>query len=1150
MNQRKKDRRTSRLALIGLLTWFSCHQHSEAKRRSNGPSIQHRVKSSRRVVNYGISPGRTHESNARRNSFRRSSTKTTAGNDATRNLRQELHPGEDSYWVFPAPESHDIRLTQQEQQRNSNSDERRGGSLFRRLYDQFVGEELLPPEDYSSETNDIFNSGITTNNVTAEVEFEGITESNGSNFDDEGEKYTNGSKSAATATDTTGQTTESVVYTKGDSGPDNDYDATESDGNSTTPQQEYTNPQFQPLRIRAILAKDSGNGGLLNDTEREILFYEMLSPALLAWSSSLRVDPVVGNLTVDVDQLLDGETCGPGIDSGLPSIRVPLQHTTEGIPETDTIVYLSLGFTVPNGDDDAGKNRNDTNAFHDTDDDWKTEDRENREDEKLSNSIQPDRDGPNGEVSGRVKERLPPNEYGGQRRYLTTFADPSLISSLQNYISNETTTTAINICTGDYLAAASYCSTDQYDRPTAALLHICIDDHFFDPKHLQRNIMTIIHELGHALGFNALSMAHFRRPDGTPYTPRDENGNVPDSTFECTGPETEHQIATLPLPSEEVLKFRNVRGGVRVAEIVTPSVVQVVRNQFDCQLLTGAELESSEGNPLSSLTVEGAGCIGDHWERRLFSSDVMNPIVDDIEYSTRISTMTLAYFADSGWYQVDLSNADVASGWGRGAGCHFVNDTCINEFGDVPPQNAPFFCNEVSHDVAGLSLAQNIHGCTPDLSRKAKCSIGQYDLDLPEAYQYFNSTYGSDVGGSDTLMDFCPVYDGYDNGLCSSPESETVIRANEVERFGLRNSRCLIGNVFPFFRNTALCLPIACVLEDRSLRIKVGEEWHICDLADQTIQSGNLNITCPDPRRICPTFFCPYDCLGTGGECDYISGKCLCRYKNATHPGETVLDVCGIVEEVDETVNLTSTSATTTRRPIIQRKGTIDSLMPPSDTKISDYYVSDVLHLDERRPFMGGWGVLFLSITVLTLVSFFIVLFLFRDPLKDFTSRTCDNLKFWRRKQFDSGDDEAGIGRGGNIDDHTRDKHKMVASVLVDMRIRESDNNNNNSGLINWRWRRRRRDRRDVNESLAETDGRMTDSEIASSAPPEMSDSMSEVSSRQLSDLEIDLNGDCEDEPRVFDKEVDLLAQGAAEPPSLEQPAIIRRRRFVPIMFS
>ena len=316
---------------------------------------------------------------------------------------------------------------------------------------------------------------------------------------------------------------------------------------------------------------------------------------------------------------------------------------------------------------------------------------------------------------------------------------------------NKNTSEPINICTGDYLAAASYCSSDQYDRPTAALLHICIDDTFFEPKHLQRNILAIMHELGHALGFNSLSMAHLRRPDGTPYTPRDKNGDVPDRAIECTGPGKEHQSAMVALPAEDILRFREVRGGVRVAEIVTPSVLQVVRNQFDCQLLTGAELESGEGSPLSVSGDEG--CIGDHWERRLFSSDLMNPVVDDLEYSTRISTLTLAYFADSGWYQVDLSNADVASGWGRGAGCSFVNDTCINENGEVPPQNAPFFCNEVPS--TGFSMSANIHGCTPDLSRKATCSIGQYDLDLPPAYQYFNSTYGADVGGSDSLMDFC-----------------------------------------------------------------------------------------------------------------------------------------------------------------------------------------------------------------------------------------------------------------------------------------------------------------------------------------------------------------------------------------------------------
>mmetsp|Transcript_20271 Transcript_20271/g.56357 ORF Transcript_20271/g.56357 Transcript_20271/m.56357 type:complete len:512 (-) Transcript_20271:81-1616(-) len=510
----------------------------------------------------------------------------------------------------------------------------------------------------------------------------------------------------------------------------------------------------------------------------------------------------------------------------------------------------------------------------------------------------------------------------------------------------------------------------------------------------------------------------------------------------------------------------------------------------------------------------------------------MNPIVDDIEYSTRISTLTLAYFADSGWYQVDLSNADVASGWGRGAGCQFVNDTCINESGDVPPQNAPFFCNEVSFDgIPGLSAAQSIHGCTPDLSRKARCSIGEYDLDLPKAYQYFNSTYGSKVGGSDTFMDFCPVYDGYDNGLCSSPESATVIRANEIERFGLRNSRCLVGNVYPFYRNTALCLPIACVLEDRTLRVKVGEDWHICEHADKAIESETVKITCPDPRRICPTFFCPYDCLGTRGECDYNSGKCLCRYENATEPGQTFLDVCGIEEETQELEIRNTTASTTTLRPILHKKGKIDSLMPPADTKISDYYVSDVYHLDSHPRLIDAWGLLILSITALVLVSFLVVLFFFRKPLLEGTTFTRNIIRFWKRKRWDPRADD-GIGIGGSIHGSTRDKHKMVASVLVDMRIRRNDESNNS------RWRRRETGRRDLNESLAETDGRMTDSEVASSAAPAMSDSLSEISSRQMNDetmSDFEEDGD-ENNGSHNEEEASHLSQ---------EPAIMRRRRFV-----
>jgi hypothetical protein len=699
-------------------------------------------------------------------------------------------------------------------------------------------------------------------------------------------------------------------------------------------------------------------------------------------------------------QLIDGATCGPGKNSGLPSLPIPSLHLTEGIPDTDMIVYLSLEFV----------NFNTTNSTTD-----------------------------NPEVP-----------------------------------MNATTINATSICSGDSLAAASFCSTDQYDRPTAALLHICVDGTFFYASKRQRNVLTLMHELGHALGFNALSMAHFRHPDGSPYTPRTPEGDIPDSTIECTGLASKPSWATVALPSQDILQFRTVRGGVRVAELVTPSIVQVVRNQFDCQFLTGAELESGEGLPLAG---EGQGCIGDHWERRLFSSDLMNPVIDDVEYSTRISTLTLAYFADSGWYQVDLSNAQVAAGWGRGAGCPFVNDACIEKNGEVPVANADFFCNEIP-TIQSRSTATEIHGCTPDLSRKAVCSIGQYDLDLPSEYQYFNLTYGSDVGGDDPFMDYCPVYSGFDNGLCSSLENEQYVKANAVERYGERNSRCLVGSIHPHENSkTALCLPIACVIEDRTLRVKLDRVWHLCSEAGQQLQSGDVTVDCPDPRRICPTFYCPYDCLGTGGVCDYNSGKCLCEYESEDSE-ETAWQVCGLAEENGEP---SKNSFGPFLRPV---EHVNDKAIPHPDSPLSDYYVPTARSLEETKPrLLEPW-----AIAVVAGVAGFVLL---SSALFGF---------FWRRGKRQEPETNHHIHMGMN-----RNKDKMLAAVLVDMRI---------------------------HESLAETDEHLSESEA------NVSERSLETSSRRSETLsEADIS---QEDIIIVEEEEEDDIEGVTEGPQL-----IRRRRVV-----
>lgn len=848
----------------------------------------------------------------------------------------------------------------------------------RRLFDQFIGEDV------------VMESNVTSVNLTTEV-------------------------SNATLNETAIFTTGALL-------------GLNSSGVNATQNETET---FQPIRLRAILAEVAGNGGLLTDSQREELFLEILSPALLSWSNALRVDPVVGNLTVDVTQLLDGETCGPGIDSGLPSIRVPVTHLVEGIPDTDMIVYLSIGLAIP----PQTIITNGTEGF--------------------------------GQISG------------GDHSVLVASI---LRNETEEFLQNST---ANSICNGDFLAAASFCSTDQYDRPTAALLHICIDETFFDPNRRYQNTLTLMHELGHALGFNSLSMAHFRRVDGTPYTPR-VDGDVPDKEIECTGPQAERRRAKVALPSEEILKFREVRGGVRVAELVTPSVVQVVRNQFGCQVLTGAELESGEGLPLRTAE-EGFACIGDHWERRLFSGDLMNPVVDDLDYSPRISTLTLAYFADSGWYQIDLSGSRMASGWGRGAGCGFVNDACIGENGQVPPQNAPFFCNEIS---GSLSTASDVDGCTPDLSRKATCSMGHHDLDLPWEYRYFKNTYGSDVGGKDPFMDYCPVYLGYENGLCASAATKEYMLANDIERFGERNSRCLLGNIDAYSRNTALCLPIACVMEDRTLRIKVDKTWYVCEESDQVVGDGGITVICPNPRRICPTFYCPYDCLGTGGQCDYVTGECLCVRTDIIVEGRPpVLGHCG--EDTKSQANLGNGAFLTVPEP-----NEDDQVTPYPDSPFSDYYVAserELLQSADRT--LDAWMIFTIAGVGAALLSILICWRYRQNPADSEWSQT------WFRRP---NDEQPPAAFDETIN---RNKDKMLATVLVDMRIRA------NAGGA---------------QSIADTDEQLTESEATGETP---SESMSEFSGRRSESVS-DVDTSVDDFP---DDEVQEVQEGAM---------VIRRRRL------
>lgn len=577
---------------------------------------------------------------------------------------------------------------------------------------------------------------------------------------------------------------------------------------------------YQPIRIRAGFVLDPSSGYHYLSTEQRDYIMKMIKPTLNNWSQALSVPRIVGNLTIDLSQLYDGLSCGPGIGSGMPSVVVPDDHLTKGVPGIDLMVYLSVGFH-----DDFSP------YYYSTEDETSTM-------SPSSSLTQPSNDNDYGWVDF-VNYTGPSPFFQSQDEKNTTntnFIAPNVTmtnSTLSHTTIYNSTLTNATIppstispssvqpprCSGSYLASATYCSTDQFDRPIAGMLHLCIGSDFFEQDSLKMNQLTVMHELGHILGFNPQSLAYFRdRKTGLPLTERIDD-DVPDVEIECTGVKYGRGNATIPLPSEKILQFKDVRG-IRVAQVVTPTVKHIVRNRFDCQELEGAELESSAFHPMNETD---QNCLGEHWERRLFKNDIMNPILDPTIPSSLLSPLTLAYFIDSGWYEVNSTRAYSADTWGRGAGCQFVNKLCLDGNGRVSNDNSNFFCAEHHTD--------QFDGCTHDLSSKGTCSVTAYNVPLPSEYQYFPH---QNVGGIDSYLDYCPVFVEATQGYCKSRHHNMKLK-HRLDDYGHLDSRCLSGSSDGHI--VPLCVQVACSVDSRSLHVKVDGYWKKCEYMGQILTS-------------------------------------------------------------------------------------------------------------------------------------------------------------------------------------------------------------------------------------------------------------------------------------------------------------------------
>ncbi len=182
------------------------------------------------------------------------------------------------------------------------------------------------------------------------------------------------------------------------------------------------------------------------------------------------------------------------------------------------------------------------------------------------------------------------------------------------------------------LAAAASCGQDPTSkRPIVGLMNICLSaTSDQNPLNMEE---ILAHELLHVLAVSEYLFPFYRNPvNGKAMT---ANPNVA-QTIKCVNGKDPMNFYTFSSNTmqyrTESVKYNYGRERRGYYEITAPTVRQVVRNQFNCQSMTGARLENQPTNPYS--------CIGSHFDERFFQYNIMSAMYD--RTSVHFTPLTLA----------------------------------------------------------------------------------------------------------------------------------------------------------------------------------------------------------------------------------------------------------------------------------------------------------------------------------------------------------------------------------------------------------------------------------------------------------------------------------------------------------------------------
>jgi len=253
---------------------------------------------------------------------------------------------------------------------------------------------------------------------------------------------------------------------------------------------------------------------------------------------------------------------------------------------------------------------------------------------------------------------------------------------------------------GSYVASSTTCSLASGSR-RPLVGHTVISTQFMgatsDVMLHERNMICIMHEIVHTLGFSNSLYSHWLNSNGKTLT-----GHILSASLDGY---TTKVINAEPLTSK-------------------------LRSYFGCSSLKGAYMENTGSS----------GTAGTHFERRQYAYEIMT---SGLVYQMQMSELTLSLLESTGWYVPDYSYADQYT-FGQGQGCNFLTGACSSS-------SFPEYCSSSARSCVATGMGGG--NCATD-TRSDNCRWihpnVNYNCDNPNADSYARlpslQTYGRGTG--------------------------------------------------------------------------------------------------------------------------------------------------------------------------------------------------------------------------------------------------------------------------------------------------------------------------------------------------------------------------------------------------------------------